>query len=74
MSHFFVVQSQNNPYGLRKSADKISKESEKMSTTTWTACTNPIYIKVGTLSKNAIKTKDCNLLNHLNFYLADKCT
>ena len=36
--------------------------------------TNPISIKVGTLSKNAIKTNNCNLLNHLNFYLTDKST
>ena len=34
-------------------------------------CTNPISIKVGTLSKNAIKTKNCNLLDHLNFYLTN---
>ena len=31
-----------------------------------------ISIKVGTLSKTAIKTKNCNLLNH--FYLTDKST
>ena len=37
-------------------------------------CTNPISIKVGTLSKNAIETKNCNLLNHWNFYLTDKST
>ena len=30
--------------------------------------------KVGTLTKNAIKTKTCSLLNHLNFYLTDKIT
>ena len=36
--------------------------------------TNPILVKVGTLSKNAIKTKNCNLVNHLNFYLTDKST
>ena len=33
------------------------------------SCTNPISIKVGTLSKNAII---CNLLIHLNLYLTDK--
>ena len=38
------------------------------------ACTNPISIKVGTLSKNAIKTKICNLFIHLNLYLTDKRT
>ena len=26
------------------------------------------------ISKNAIKTKNCNLFNHLNFYLTDKST
>ena len=31
--------------------------------------TNPIPIKVGTLSKNAIKSKICNLLIHLKLYL-----
>ena len=35
---------------------------------------NAISLKVGTLSKNAIKTKTCNLLNHMNFYLTDKST
>ena len=30
--------------------------------------TKPIPIRVGILSKNTIKTKNCNLLNHLNFY------
>ena len=29
-------------------------------------------MKVGKLSKNAIKTKNCNLLNHLTFYVTDK--
>ena len=29
--------------------------------------TNPISIKVWKLSKNAIKTKNCNLFNHWNF-------
>ena len=33
-----------------------------------------ICIKVGTLSKNAVKTKNGNLLNYLNFYLTDKST
>ena len=32
-----------------------------------TKSTNPI-------SKNAIKTKNCPLLNHLNFYVTDKST
>ena len=36
------------------------------------AYTNPIF--VGTLSKNAIKTKNCNLVNHLKLYLIDKST
>ena len=35
---------------------------------------NPVSIKVGTLSKNAIKTKHCNLLNQFNLYLTDKST
>ena len=30
--------------------------------------TNPISIIVGTLSKNAIKTKICNVFIHLNLY------
>ena len=38
------------------------------------AYTNPISIKVGTLSKNAIKTKISNLLIHFNIYLTDKRT
>ena len=38
------------------------------------ANTNPISIKDGKLSKNAIKTKNCHLLNHLNFYLTDEST
>ena len=33
---------------------------------------NPISIKVGTLSKNEIKTKICNLFIHLNRYLTEK--
>ena len=33
-----------------------------------------LHIKVGTLSKNAIKTKICNLFIHLNLYLTDKRT
>ena len=36
--------------------------------------TNPISIKVGRLSKNAIKTKICNFFIHLNLYLTDKMT
>ena len=36
--------------------------------------TNLISIKVGTLPKNAIKTKICNLLIHFNLYLTDKMT
>ena len=35
--------------------------------------TNPISIKLGTLSKNAI-IKNCNVLNHLKLYLTDKST
>ena len=39
------------------------------------AVTNPISINVGNgCTKNAIKTKKCNLLNHLNIYLTDKST
>ena len=37
-------------------------------------CKNSISIKVWALFKNAIKTKNCNMLNHLNFYLTDKST
>ena len=33
-----------------------------------TSNTNPISIKVGTLYKNAIKSKICNLYIHLNLY------
>ena len=36
--------------------------------------TNPIYIKVGTLSENAIKTKICNFFSNLNISSADKRT
>ena len=32
----------------------------------------PISINVGTLSKNAIKTKNCNLFNHLNFHSTEE--
>ena len=35
---------------------------------------NPISIKVGTLFKNVIKTKNWNLLNHLKFYWTDEST
>ena len=35
---------------------------------------NPISIKVGTHSKNAIKTQIGNLFIHLNLYVADKMT
>ena len=37
-------------------------------------CINPISIKVGTLSKNAIKTKIYNFFIQLNLYLTDKRT
>ena len=47
----------------------MAVESETMET-----FTNPISIKVGTLSKNAIKTEICHLFIHFNLYLSDKRT